>query len=144
MTKEELLLDRQTLKLSQDQFAEALGVSRHTYMRWESGATTKLPKDLATRITALAAGVTPAQIPRPDDIIRINAGSYPQFYDKYKSGGYRPNAKHPLGCSGDMRRDELEAYLGGKRVTAPAKPQAPQIDDDAWIRQAAAIINNRK
>jgi transcriptional regulator with XRE-family HTH domain len=113
MTKEEIKLAREALKLSQGAMAGRLCVSRVTYIHWESGKTKKLPPDLAnvsrgTAIESVAVG---------EQLVHVIPATYPQFYEKFRKGGWKALPSHPLGGSGYVKKKYIDAYEAGDLAT---------------------------
>lgn len=109
MLHSELKAAREALHLSQSEMAERLAVSRHTYMRWESGATKKLPGDIAARIGLAGAGKAAQLLDRGEAIIEIDRHSHPKWYEKVSSKGvYVKRDSHPGFAR--LKRKHLEAY----------------------------------
>ncbi len=112
MLPSELEAQRKVLHLSQAEMADRLGVSRHTYMRWESGKTAKLPVDLAARAGAALGGKAAEISDRGEDLLEVTRHTNPKWYERVSSRGiYRANDSHP----GDARikRKYLDAYKRG-------------------------------
>ncbi len=117
MLHSELKAARESLHISQAEMADRLTISRHTYMRWESGVTNRLPEDLAARVAQCIAGKATQLLERGDDMLEVNAGTYRKWYTKVSKNGFEPNDKHPTGCSGRLPREYLEAFERGDMTT---------------------------
>jgi len=138
MLPSELEAQRKVLHLSQAEMAERLGVSRHTYMRWESGVTKKLPGDLAARAGAALGGKAAEILDRGEELVDVSAATHRSWYEKVSSRGvYVPNDSHPMGHSGVIKRKYLDAYarrdwvmwqkyVDSKKIPEPVQAPTPR------------------
>ncbi len=116
MLHSELEAQRKGLHLSQSEMADRLGVSRHTYMRWENGKTAKLPADLAARISNGIAGKVAELQDRGEDLLEVTRHTHPKWYTKVSSRGvYIKSDSHP--GPGRIQRKYLDAYKRGDMTT---------------------------
>ncbi len=122
----ELKAMREGLGISQTEMAMRLTMPRNTYLRWESGATKKLPSDLAERLTRVSSGVAVHREAVGEEMVLIIPRTHPQYYDKIRAHGWHAAANHPLGGSGTIKRKHLEIY---ERDGREAMNAAMALDD---------------
>lgn len=117
MHHSELKAAREALGISQSEMAVRLTMPRNTYLRWESGATKKLPPDLAERLVAVAGGVKVHKAAVGEEMVLLTADTHPEYYDKQRGAnrGWHVAANHPTGSSGPIKRKYLDAYVAGGR-----------------------------
>ncbi len=116
MLHSELKASREGYHLSQSDMADRLGVSRHTYMRWEAGKTAKLPGDLAARISRAMAGKVAELQDRGEDLLEVTRHTHPKWYTKVSSRGvYTKSDSHPGPAR--IQRKYLDAYKRGDMAT---------------------------
>lgn len=152
MHHSELKAAREALGISQSEMAMRLTMPRNTYLRWESGATKKLPPDLAERLVAVAGGVKVHKDAVGEEMVLLTAGTHPEYYDKQRGAnrGWHVAANHPTGISGPIKRKYLDAYVAGGRQameylvaqdapapTAKPKPSYAALDEPPYTHTGA-------
>ncbi len=123
----ELKSMREALGISQSEMALRLTMHRNTYLRWESGATKKLPLDLMQRVVLVAKGVAVHREAVGEEMVLITPGTHPQYYDKVRKHGWLPNQTHPTGYSGPVKRKYLDALV----LQGRSAMEALQLADEA-------------
>ncbi len=125
----ELKAMRECLGISQTEMAMRLTMPRNTYLRWESGATKKLPADIVQRLAAVSSGVAVHRKAVGEELVMLTPGTHPQYYDKVRGHGWLRADNHPTGYSGPIKRKYLDAYETGGRSAM----EALQREDDGHL-----------
>ena len=127
---EKIYYYRKKAKLSQEELAARVGVSRQAVSKWELGdATPELDKLVAL---AMAFGVTTDELLSPDEPEEAPQGD-----------GARPSASPPTSCSAPMSRRKPPRGTAprGRRIppaaamlmdASPAQPLLPRRAGTAW------------